>query len=186
MLEGRLVGLRVAELRDIQQLAKWFSDPGFAGDHQHFPVQVPEVQWEHRIREHEMYHSEWVDFVVVDKAGEMVGWAAHYTSAPNFGWTEIGYAIAPSQRGRGYASDAVAVLTEYLFLTRDITRVQAVVDVANVPSRRVLEKAGFAKEGTIRKALWNRKGEWSDGLLYGVIREDRGRPKALMSGGGPR
>lgn len=179
MLEGRRTNLRVAEIGDIPMLARAFSDPAFAGDYQQFPVQIPEVHWERRIREHEMYHHEWVDFIVEDKSGAMVGWAAHYTSAPNFGWTEIGYATLPAQRSRGHASEAASLLTDYLFLTRDLTRVQAVVDMDNMPSLRVLEKAGFRMEGVLRKALWCRKGSWSDGLMYAITRDDWGAPKAV-------
>ena len=36
----------------------------------------------------------------------------------------------------------------------------------------VLEKAGFKKEGSLRKALWNSKGTWSHGHLYSLIREE--------------
>jgi ribosomal-protein-alanine N-acetyltransferase len=179
MLEGALVNLRVAEMDDIPQLAEWFSDPGFAGDHQHFPVQVPEAHLEKRIREHELYHSEWVDFVVEDKLGAKVGWAAHYNSAPNFGWTEIGFAITPPERNRGYASEAAAILTDYLFLTRDIGRIQAVVDVENAFSVKALERSGFRREGTLGKALWNRRGAWADGFLYGIVREDWSAPRVL-------
>lgn len=179
MLEGRKANLRVAEMKDIPNLARSFSDPAFAGEYQQFPVQVPEVQWERRIRDHEMYHHEWVDFVVEDKAGAMVGWAAHYTGAPNFGWTEIGYATLPSHRNRGHASEAVSLLTDYLFLTRDLPRVQAVVDMDNMPSLRVLEKSGFKMEGVLRKALWCRRGSWSDGLMYAITRDDWGALKSI-------
>jgi RimJ/RimL family protein N-acetyltransferase len=179
MLQGALVNLRVAEIEDIPQLAKWFSDPGFAGDYQHFPIQVPEAHLEKRIREHELYHSEWVDFVVEDKLGAKVGWAAHYNSAPNFGWTEIGFAIAPPERNRGYASEAAAILTDYLFLTRDIGRIQAVVDTENTFSVKALEKYGFKREGALRKSLWSRKGAWADGYLYGIVREEWCAPRVL-------
>ena len=179
MLEGRRVNLRVAELEDVPRLAEWFSDPTFAGEYQHFPVQVPASHLEERVRRHELYHSEWVDFIIEDKSGNGTGWAAHYTSAPNFGWTEIGFAVAPSGRGRGYASEAASLLVDYLFLTRDCPRVQAVADADNLGSVRVLEKSGFAREGVLRKALWSAKGEWADGVICGIVREEWREPRIL-------
>ena len=179
MLEGERVNLRVADIGDVPRLADWFSNPDFAGEYQHFPVQIPESHIEERIRRHELYHSEWVDFILEDKSGTDTGWAAHYTSAPNFGWTEIGFAVIPSERGKGHASEAATLLVDYLFLTKDCPRVQAVADVGNLSSQRVLEKAGFRKEGVLRKALWNVKGEWADGVICGIVRDEWGGPRML-------
>jgi RimJ/RimL family protein N-acetyltransferase len=183
MLEGKRTNLRVAETGDIPRLAAWSGDPQFAGAHQHFPVQVPSVHIEERVRRHELYHSEWVDFIVEDKSGAAVGWAAHYISAPNFGWTEIGFAVVPSERNRGYASEAASMLTDYLFLTKDVPRVQALADADNLASVRVLEKSGFRKEGVMRKSLWNGEGIWADGLLYAILRDEWGSPRILSGRG---
>jgi len=179
MLEGARINLRVADVADVPRLAEWFSDTAFAGDHQHFPVQVPASHIEERIKRHELYHAEWVDYIVEDKSGAGVGWAAHYTSAPNFGWTEIGFATLPSERRKGYATETASLLVDYLFLTRDCPRVQAVVDVGNIASVRVLEKSGFKREGILRKSLWNAKGEWADGVICGVIRDEWQSPRIL-------
>jgi len=51
-------------------------------------------------------------------------------------------------------------------------------DVRNVASQRVLEKSGFQKEGIIRKRLFFR-GEWTDNLLYSILREEWKEPKIL-------
>jgi RimJ/RimL family protein N-acetyltransferase len=66
-----------------------------------------------------------------------------------------------------------------LFLTRDIVRIQAVIDARNVASRRALEKAGFKKEETLRKALWDAEGKWADGDLYSILREEWKQPRIL-------
>jgi len=46
--------------------------------------------------------------------GTKIGWACHYVSAPNFGWTEIGYAIIQSERRKGYGTEAVQMLLDLL------------------------------------------------------------------------
>jgi aminoglycoside 6'-N-acetyltransferase len=43
--------------------------------------------------------------------------------------------------------------------------------VRNKASQRVLENVGFKREGLIRKAAFN-KGEWSDGYMYSILREE--------------
>jgi len=179
MLEGRKINLRIAEKEDVPILKQWLNDVEFAGDYQHYPVQTSIDQLEKRILDQMLYHQEWVDFIIEKKDGTKIGWAAHYVSAPNFGWIEIGYTIIPSERDKGYGTEAVQILTDYLFLIRDIVRVQAVVDTENESSRRVLEKTGFKREGILRKALWDARGRWADGYLYSILRGEWKGPKIL-------
>jgi aminoglycoside 6'-N-acetyltransferase len=179
VIEDKRINLRLAEKEDVPLLAQWLSDVTFAGDYQHFSEQISKGQLEKRIVEQELYQTEWVYFIIEKKDGAKIGWAVHYVSAPNFGWTEIGFTIIPSERKKGYATETIQMLSDYLFLTRDIVRIQAVIDARNVASRRALEKAGFKKEGTLRKALWNAEGKWADGDLYSILREEWKQPRIL-------
>jgi RimJ/RimL family protein N-acetyltransferase len=65
-----------------------------------------------------------------------------------------------------------------LFLSGNIVRIQAGTNVRNKASQRVLEKAGFKKEGITRKSAFVR-GEWADAYLYSIIREEWKEPKIL-------
>jgi RimJ/RimL family protein N-acetyltransferase len=69
-------------------------------------------------------------------------------------------------------------MVDYLFLSRELMRVQATADVSNIASQRVLEKNGFTKEGIIRKSGFNR-GKWCDDCLYSILREEWKEPKIL-------
>ena len=180
MLEGKGLSLRAAEKEDASILAGWFNDSDFSGDFQHFPYQIPSAHIERRIADHSLYGTEWVDFIASNSEGEDVGWIAHYTAAPNFGWVEIGVAISPQHRSKGYASEAVMILTDYLFLSRDLNRVQAVADKGNGASLKIFEKAGFILEGILRESLWNREGKWGDGVLLSILREDWDHPRILV------
>jgi RimJ/RimL family protein N-acetyltransferase len=180
MLKGESISLRVAQMEDADALGKWFNDPEFSGDFQHFPYQIPRAHLEKRITEHSLYGTEWVDFIISNPEGEDVGWIAHYTAAPNFGWIEIGVAIGPPHRNRGYASEAVQILTDYLFLSRDLNRLQAIADKNNAASLRVFERSGFTQEGVLRKSLWNREGRWGDGVIVSILREEWRQPKILV------
>jgi len=183
MLEGKKINLRIAEKDDVPLLVQWFNDVQFAGDYQHFPVQITTNRLERQILEHKLYGHEWVDFLVEKKDGTRIGWIAHYISAPNFGWIEIGYSVISSERNKGYGTEAIQLITDYLFLTREgITRIQAVVDKANLASQRALENCDYKKEGVLRKALWNAAGKWADGHLYSILREEWKEPKILKSG----
>jgi RimJ/RimL family protein N-acetyltransferase len=82
---------------------------------------------------------------------------------------EIGYAIAPSERGKGYCTEATQLMVDYLFLSKDVSRIQAATSIENKGSQRVLEKAGFTLEGTIRKHV---RGARRDAYLYRILREE--------------
>jgi len=91
---------------------------------------------------------------------------------------EIGYALLSSERNKGYGTEAITIIIDYLFLAKPVVRIQATTDVRNKPSQRVLEKNEFKREGTIRKAGFVR-GQWRDEFLYSILREEWKEPKIL-------
>ena len=92
---------------------------------------------------------------------------------------QIGYVVISKERGKGAASDAVQVIVDYLFLSKDIARIQAEADPENQASIRVLEKAGFQREGVLRKAF-SVRGVWRDVALYSILKEEWKRPRVLL------
>jgi RimJ/RimL family protein N-acetyltransferase len=70
------------------------------------------------------------------------------------------------------------MMVDYLFLSQDITRIQAETHTENSASQRVLEKAGFTREGTKRQASFVR-GQWQDDVLFSILREEWKAPKLL-------
>jgi [ribosomal protein S5]-alanine N-acetyltransferase len=83
---------------------------------------------------------------------------------------EIGYWIAEAYWNRGYATEVVTRLTELGFQSK-ARRIQARVIVGNSASERVLQKAGFAHEGTHRSALY-RRGQFWDVMMFAKINSD--------------
>jgi [ribosomal protein S5]-alanine N-acetyltransferase len=84
---------------------------------------------------------------------------------------EVGYWIAEPHWGHGYATEALRALVPYLFATLSPRRIQAHCMTTNRPSARVLQKAGFQFEGTLRQAIF-RRGTYTDIDLYAVIAPD--------------
>lgn len=122
---------------------------------------------------------EWKPFVIEKKGGGKIGFIVHFCVLhPATRLLEIGYSLLPSERGKGYCTEAVKIMVDYLFLSKDIGRVQAQTDPRNVASQRVLEKAGFKKEGTVRRCFFSR-GEWVDAFVFGILREEWKEPKIL-------
>ena len=88
------------------------------------------------------------------------------------------FAFVPSERGKGYGTEAVQLMVDNLFIYRNIVRIQATADVGNKAAQRVLEKAGFRTEGTIRKLSLVR-GKWRDRTLYDILLEEWKEPRIL-------
>jgi RimJ/RimL family protein N-acetyltransferase len=79
--------------------------------------------------------------------------------------------LLPAYRGRGIADAAARLLVRHLVFDLDYHRVQLECYGFNKRAIRHAERAGFVREGVKRKAYW-RHGEWVDGVLFGLVRED--------------
>jgi RimJ/RimL family protein N-acetyltransferase len=64
---------------------------------------------------------------------------------------EVGYALARDEWGKGYMTEALAAVVEVTLARPEIYRVWAACDVENGASARVMEKAGMAFEGRLRR-----------------------------------
>jgi RimJ/RimL family protein N-acetyltransferase len=79
--------------------------------------------------------------------GEVVGLCS-YRRPPTDRCVEIGYGIAPSKRGNGYATSAVAAMVEAAVLDPSVDALTAETAVQNLASQAVLERNGFARAST--------------------------------------
>lgn len=75
---------------------------------------------------------------------------------------EVGFLFAPEAQGKGYAAESLLALCDYAFTTGGINRLIATVTAGNLPSRRLLEKAGFILEAEIPQSYWLRNRWHSD------------------------
>ena len=165
------MNLRLEEKEDMKLVSEWLNNPDYFGEYvplkqqsrteleKGYDTMPPEVRW----------------FIIEKKDESKIGSIGHFPAGKLF---EIGYAIIPSERGKGCCTEAVKIMVDYLFLSKDIGRIQAHTDIRNAASQKVLEKVGFKKEGTIRKSNFIR-GEWRDTYLYSILREEWKEPKIL-------
>lgn len=98
-----------------------------------------------------------VPLAVTDaSSGRLLGSVGLNTEQRSSGRVDIGYWTAPWGRGRGVATTAATLLSDWAFAVLGVDRVGLLADVANVASRRVAERAGFVEEGIARSARRNR------------------------------
>ena len=84
---------------------------------------------------------------------------------------QIGYWIGQPYAGQGLMTDAVKTLSRFAFGELTLHRIEAACIPENSRSIRVLEKAGFRREGLLRSYL-RINGVWQDHYLYARIADD--------------
>ncbi|MGA3192648.1 MAG: GNAT family protein [Candidatus Bathyarchaeia archaeon] len=176
MLEGKNVNLRIMEKEDLPLFAEWYNNPEFLGEAL-FPIQRSMTESEKAFLEPNPYESK--RFIIEKKDGTKIGTISHFNMLSTVGKVlEIGYALMPSERGKGCCTEAIQLMVGYLFISKETPRIQALTLVKNVASQRVLERVGFKKEGVMRKCFYIR-GEWSDFVIFSILREEWKEPKIL-------
>ena len=79
---------------------------------------------------------------------------------------EIGYWMEKSMRGKGIATTAAMMITDYGIATLGFRRIDGLVDADNEASQKVLMKAGFEREGILRNKVTREDGRQIDMALF--------------------
>ncbi|MCJ7423565.1 GNAT family N-acetyltransferase [Candidatus Bathyarchaeota archaeon] len=172
MLEGKTVNLRIVEKEDLPLLTEWLNNPEFSGEFMWFPQQQSRAE---REKEYDNLPPDTKQFFIEKKDGTKIGWMGHFLLGSLL---EIFYYLLPSERGKGYGTEAAIIMVDYLFLSKDLERIQAKADPENIASCKALEKAGFKREGILRKTFFCR-GKWKDDCMFSILREEWKEPKIL-------
>lgn len=168
MLKGKIVNLKFAEKDDVSLVAQWWSNSQYMGEYQDV-LTIPKAKLEKVMLKDTNF------FIIEKKGGTKIG---HINGWMRGRTMEIGFALVPSERGKGYGTEAIEIMVDYLFLTKVIVRIQAPTETRNMPAQKALDKAGFANEGTMRKSHYVR-GEYRDMYLYSILRREWKEPKKL-------
>jgi RimJ/RimL family protein N-acetyltransferase len=176
LLEGKNVNLRVMEKDDLPLFVEWLNKPEVFGEYN--PLhQMSKTEAEKMLDN----PFDIKPFIIEKKDGNKTGFIVHFhvlhlgTGTKQL---EIGYSLVPSERRKGYGTEALEIMVDYLFLSKDAMRIQVQTDLRNVASQKVIEKVGFKKEGTLRKNFFMR-GELRDCYIYSILREEWKEPKIL-------
>ncbi|HEV2316260.1 MAG TPA: GNAT family protein [Thermoplasmata archaeon] len=170
-LLGRSVRLRPPARAEFQLLFDWYTDPELVAPFDRFFVDTYDSM-EQSIRDAPGDLRSLAPRLVIETAADhhVIGTVGYYLAHPVLTLLDVWYMLGvPAERGKGYGSEAVALLVDHLFATQEIDRVGATCDVENVPSAKLLERLGFAREGTLHSALHHHT-RWHDVYIYGVTR----------------
>lgn len=100
----------------------------------------------------------WGTWLMIEPVTKIMVGDAGFKGRPDaLGRVEVGYGMAPGERGKGYATEAVSALVDWAF-EHGVHVVMAECLEHNAPSVRVLEKTGFRRTGRVEEMIkWERK-----------------------------
>ncbi|MEP6695343.1 MAG: GNAT family protein [Pseudonocardiales bacterium] len=111
-----------------------------------------------------------VEFVV-EAEGAPVGRCGMFGEDTFAQAAEVGIALLPGARGRGYGTDALRVLVGFLFRARNLRRLHLETLASNTAALASYGKVGFVKEGVLRRHAFA-DGAYVDTVVMGLLREE--------------
>jgi RimJ/RimL family protein N-acetyltransferase len=171
MLYGTRVSLRQIRESDLDALYDAHADIRNRGEFYPLGVQS-EPAFRKTFADGGFWQKEEGTLLIVTGDNEIAGNIEFFKPVGYLDAFELAYQLYDvAFAGRGYASEAVRLLVDYLFGARKPNRIQLVIVPDNHASRRIADKCGFTLEGTVRGAFFN-GGRNQDVLLYSLLRDD--------------
>jgi len=85
---------------------------------------------------------------------------------------EIGYFVDCQHEGKGYVTEAVLAVLDFLFTYLNAHRIRLQCDESNIRSCRLAERCGFIREGKFRENNINQDGSYTGTVFYGILRHE--------------
>jgi RimJ/RimL family protein N-acetyltransferase len=119
----------------------------------------------------------WLQLAIVpEDSGEMIGDCGLHFLRDDRRQVELGITLAPSHQGRGFATEALTGVIDYLFNRLEKHRLTAVTDAENGPAAALFYRLGFRREAHFVENVWfkGRLGsEFAFGLLWSEWEQQR-------------
>ena len=171
MLEGRTVMLRLFAVDDLDEFLKLENTYAEIGAFSPVGFRSP-AQFRRQFSETGGWDDNLGRMLITDKTGRMLGHIMFFKEPSYQSGYEVGYSIFRREdRGKGYVTEALRILSAYLFELKPIPRLQLGTHADNVAARRAAEKCGYKLEGTLRQAFFAR-GEHVDCVQYSLLRDE--------------
>ena len=172
MLDGETIRLRLVREDDLPALQAFDEDIANRGDFYPLGV-VPLPSLAARYGESGLWGPKEGLLVITDlEDREILGHIEFFETVAYLDELELSYILYSAEhRGRGVVTEAVRMLTGYLFDRTKGNRIRLVIHPDNAASRRVAEKAGYTLEGVARGA-WYHRGRNHDVEVWAVLRAE--------------
>ena len=116
----------------------------------------------------------WHQLAIVEKeSGKMIGDVGLHFLGPENWQVEIGYTLSLPFQKKGYATEALRKVIDFLLNDLKKHRIIASIDPANVDSIRLVERLGFRKEAHFIESIYQ-NGGWADDVVYALLAREWG------------
>ncbi len=151
-------------LHTTGEVMRYVSDP--------LPEEEIRARFDVRLPPWSREQPHWLCLAMREKAsGAAVGVMGLRSEWMPFQQAEVGFLLLPEFQGRGYASESLERIISYAFGECGFHKLKAVVTGGNEPSCKVIERAGFRREGVIRHNF-RLHGEWKDDIVFGLLEHE--------------
>ena len=171
MIRGHAIRLRLAREDDLPVLADLLNEVGASGEF--WPVMlIPESTLRKRYHENGLWGPDSGQLLICDADDRILGEIMFFKTAGYMSELEIAYRLFRAEdRGKGAMTEALALMTRYLFESKEVNRLRLMIDPGNVASRRVAEKCGYRYEGTARGSVYHH-GRIHDMDTFAILRDE--------------
>ena len=155
-------GVRLYEYRSLPEVSKY---QGWS------PASIKEAE-EFISKYDKFVQGSWLQLAIIKKEdNKLIGDCGIHFVGKNFSEIEIGFSLDPKFQGKGFASESITGLLDYIFKNLKTHRVFGSCDPANGASIKLMERIGMRKEAHFIKSIWF-KGGWADDVIYAVLEEE--------------
>ncbi len=169
ILTERLI-LRDLQPADAETMLRYRSDPEVSRFQSWKPASADQLRshFEVLARKAVATPGAWYQVGIAFRStGELIG-ACGIHILDDHGLAEIGITLAPEFQFRGYATEGLRAIVNYLFRELKTHRIYASIDPRNTRSIQLMRRLGFRQEAHMIESLWF-KGEWVDDVIFALL-----------------
>lgn len=170
-LIGEKVVVRNLTRADVPLLVKWKNDPDIADLVRGAPINTT-FEIESRRFARGLDDHDTLRLIIETLTGKPIGFISLGEIDRDNHKAEVGMLVGEKEYwDRGFGTDGLRILLNYLFFELDFNRIGLEVFEYNIRAKKAYQKIGFKVEGLLRQGLF-RKGRYYDIFLMGILKQD--------------
>ncbi|MDI2588825.1 GNAT family N-acetyltransferase [Psychrobacillus sp. NEAU-3TGS] len=172
-LETNRLILRKVSIDDAKDMYTYLSDQDVVKPMGLEPFETVEDVWD-EIKWYQSIYEKGTGIrwgITLKDSNKVIGSCGFLNRHPKHYRTEIGYELSSDYWGQGIASEALKAVSKYGFEHFQLERIEALIELTNIPSQKLVEKQGFQREGLLRHYEFA-NGKFEDLYMYSILKED--------------
>lgn len=177
-MKGKIVSLRAPEPSDVDLIYKWENEPDvWRVSNTAAPYSRYDIEQFILTANHDIFATRQLRLMIVsNNIGEVpVGTIDLFDFDPLHRRAGIGVLIENSERGKGYAAEALTLMCRYCFSTLNLHQIYCHISSDNLSSLKLFRKAGFEITGSCRDWTWW-DNQWNDAYFMQLINSKTEKP----------